>query len=108
MNKFNQVRYNHEAQRLIQERINALQRLSFSQAASLTESAEEKMVIEGKQCSLFVLSQQWKNNSILVVVVVARKLWWGLASSHTERGLIFFPDGVVREANSQELMDSGG
>jgi hypothetical protein len=86
-----------------------ISRLSISEAALLPEcSKEEKVIVAGHKCSLTVFSQKISGDSVLVVILLARNKVWGMVNYHTERGLVFSPDGVVREATSKELTDSGG
>jgi hypothetical protein len=42
------------------------------------------------------------------VVLIARHVLGGMASFHTERGLVFSPGGAPRDATDQELQNSGG
>ena len=104
--------YQSEANRIAGERIARLRALSYEQAASLPEASEsETLVLDGTPCSITVFAQREPYplpGAILVTVQVARQGFLGIASYHTERGLVFAPNAAVREATDVELRDSGG
>jgi hypothetical protein len=100
--------YEQEAQSLIDARIGRLRGLKFAEVAALPEAAGEETVVAGRKCALTVFVQKVFSDQLLVTVQVARRGLLGLASFHTERGLIFSREGGVREATSEELQNSGG
>jgi hypothetical protein len=100
--------YQIEAERLIATRIAQLRSLTFDRASALPEAAGEEPLIAGRKCALTTFRQQLTPAEVLVTVQVARPTALGLASVHTEKGLIFRRDGSVREASRDELLASGG
>lgn len=97
-----------EAERMIEERISQLRKSSFAEIAALPEAGGEEARIGGKNCTLTTYVEKLNSGDLLAVVQVARSVFLGLASQHTERGLIFSADGRVREATSEELQNTGG
>jgi hypothetical protein len=103
--------YQAEATRVIDVRIDQLRGLTFGEVGALPEASGEDIILGGTRCSVTVFSQRDAYNlpgAILVTVQVARKGFLGIASYHTERGLVFSPGGTVRDATALELQDSGG
>ena len=104
--------YQPEAYRIARERLSRLRGLTYEQAASLPEASEsEPLVIDGTACTVTVFAQRSSDvlpKAVLVTVLVAHKGFLGIASFHTERGLLFAPGQDVREATELELRDSGG
>ena len=103
--------YASEASRLIEGRLAPLRRLTLEAAAALPETDGIDTVIAGVKASITTFrytSPYHLDGSILVVVLVARPRWFGIASQHIERGLVFSADGKVREATERELQNSGG
>ena len=97
-----------EATRILERHIARLKALSFEQAQVLPEASDERDV-EHSPYAVTVFAQRdlpGFENAILVTVQLARKS--GLASYHTERGLIFSPAHPPREASREELRNSGG
>ena len=100
-----------EADHLIGERIAQLRSLTFEQARALPEGSSEDTVLGGIPCRVTVYAQlaPWKlPGTVLVTVQVARRKLLGMVEYHIERGLVFSPEGVVREATRVELRDTGG
>ena len=96
---------------MIDQRINKLRELTYEEAAALPEAAGEEAQLAGVRCAITVFRQHdpcGPPNSIVVTVQAARRGFLGIASYHTERGLIFTPEGTVREASDRELQNSGG
>src|SRR5882762_6675348 len=97
--------YAPESSRLIEGRLTELRRLTLPEANGFDT------VISGVKASIttfrYLLPFQLKG-SVLLVVLVARCRWFGIGSHHIERGLMFSPDGKVREATERELQNSGG
>ena len=104
--------YQIEANALIDELIAELRKLTFADAMSLPEvSGERELTLGGIQSSVTVFAQRDVDNlpgAVLVTVLVARKRLFGAVRFHTDRGLVFSPDGTVRDATDRELLDSGG
>ena len=104
--------YDIAARNILGERIGQLRTLSPIDAASLPEASQsEALVLGGKRCSVTVFKQSNSDavpGAVLVTVLVARSGLLGIASYHTARGLVFFPDGGVRDATELELQNSGG
>jgi hypothetical protein len=103
--------YAVEASRLLEDRLSQLRRLTLSEAAALPETNGVDTAISGEKASIATfryLSPFQLEGSVLVVVLVARPRWFGMAAHHIERGLMFSPDGNVREATEHELQNSGG
>ena len=96
---------------MIDQRIGELRALTFEEAAALPEASGEDTRLAGARCAVTVFRQRDPYelpNSILVTVQVARRGLLGIVSYHTERGLIFTPQGTIREASELELQNSGG
>lgn len=106
-----EANFNTEAARLIESRLSALRRLTFSEAAVLPEAASEETTLAGVRCNLNVFRQtnsETLPDAILVAVQVSRSTLISVASHHTERGLVFGANGQVREAADDELRNTGG
>jgi hypothetical protein len=85
--------------------------LSFSQAVALPESASREVVIAGKKVQLTIFRQTelpFLKGDVLVTVQVAYSILGGFVSHHTERGIVFSPNEMPREATHIELRISGG
>lgn len=103
--------YKAEADGIIESKIERLRDLTYAQARALAEVASEEIVITGTKASVTVFRQDSPyqlEGRTLVVVLVARKRWFGMASMHIERGLVFSPGEATREATELELQNSGG
>jgi hypothetical protein len=103
--------YQSEAARAIDQCIAKLRALTYQQAAALPEAWGEEAQFGGIRCAITVFRQPGpleSPNTVLVTVQVARRGFLGISSSHTERGLIFMPEGGIREASELELQHSGG
>jgi len=104
--------YEAEAKALIDEDLARLKSLTYAEAMSLPEVSHERELTLGDiKCSATVFAQRNVHNlpgAVLVVALVARARFFGAMQSHTERGLMFLPDGTVREATNRELDDNGG
>ena len=97
-----------EAAQILERHIVPLRALSFEQAQALPEASEERAA-EHSGYAVTVFAQRdlpGFEGSVLVTVQLARRS--GLASYHTERGLIFSPAHPPREASREELRNSGG
>jgi hypothetical protein len=104
-------RYETEARGAIDRRIAKLRTLTMAEAARLPEASGEGVVLGDVSCHLTVFAQHSPSQlpeAVLVTVQVARKGVLGIASYHVEQGLVFFPNGTVRDATDLELQDSGG
>lgn len=101
-------RYQMVADGLIAGRIAELRGLTFDQARALPEAAGDDMLIAGHKCAVTTFRQRITSTEVLVTVQVARRTALGLATVHTERGLVFSPDGSVRDASREELLATGG
>ncbi len=104
-----------EAYRLVESEVSRLRRLSHGEAKSLPEVSDSDVVIAQKAASLTVFRYAGDDvpddlpaDHVLVVVLAARPQFFGMASRHFERGLVFSPVGVVRDATATELENSGG
>lgn len=107
----NEEAYQLEADALIRSRIAQLRTLTFAKAAALPETAAEERVILKRRCALTVFVQHSPyllSDQTLVTVQVARLGVLGVSSYHIERGLVFSPDGSIRDATEEELQNSGG
>lgn len=96
-----------QAERLLQEHIGSLQRLSYAEASALPDAAGTEVMVSGQRCQLTVFAQAVSTGT-LVVAQVARRGMFGLASFHQECGLVFAPDGSSRDASEHELLFTGG
>jgi hypothetical protein len=103
----NDKTYDREAKALVQARVALLRGLKFVEVEALPETAGEETLVSGKPCTLTVFVQRIFLDQLLVTIQVARHGNLGI-SYHTESGLVFSPDGTVREATSDELINSGG
>jgi hypothetical protein len=97
-----------EIQHMIDARISQLQRMSFNDVAALPNAKGEDVLIDGKKCALTTYVQKLSFGDLLATVQFASPMLLGLGSRHAERGLIFSPTGVVREATPKELQNTGG
>jgi len=97
-----------EVQQIIEARISQLQSSSFNEIAALPISKGEDVLIEGRKCTLTTYVQKLSSRELLATVQIAAPMLLGLGSAHTERGLIFSVGGLVREATSEELQNTGG
>jgi hypothetical protein len=98
-----------DAQELLDAEIDKLSSLTYKGAGTF-EASGRNVVLGGKRCQFTVFRQNEPYGlpgAILLTVQVARPLLW-FFSRHTERGLVFRPDGSVREASADELLYSGG
>ena len=103
--------YQAEAARVINGRIAQLRALTFKQAGALPEASSDEALLGSTRCAVTVFRQLAPYNlhsAILVTVQVARRGFLGVASYHTERGLVFSQEGIVREATALELQNWGG
>jgi len=95
----------------IERFISKLRQLSYDEAAELPTEVGEDIRLSGAKCSVTVFTLRGpysQPNSLLIAVQVARHGALGIASYHTERGLVFSSDAPVREATELELQNSGG
>jgi hypothetical protein len=100
-----------EADQLIEARIRELRGLTFEQARSLPEVAGADQIVGGFKATVTTFRQESPyelTGMTLVTVLVARPRWFGVTAHHIERGLVFSPEGPVREATVEELENSGG
>jgi hypothetical protein len=96
---------------LLASRLARLRELTYGEARSLHATAGGSVVVDGTTLSLTVFRQDDAYalaGRTLVTVQVARPALLGLASFHTERGLVFSPNEPPREATELELQNSGG
>jgi|SRR5882672_8911961 len=100
------------ALRLIDARVDQLYGLTVEQAKALPEVVGADQTIAGYKASITTFRQDSPcdelNGMTLITVLVARPRWFGISAHHIERGLVFAPDGTVREATQRELENSGG
>jgi hypothetical protein len=85
--------------------------LTYEGAKALPEAAANDVVIEGREVTLTIFRQaglSMLGDGVLITVQIARHGLGGMVSYHTERGLVFEPQGAPRDATEQELQDSGG
>jgi len=101
-------RYEKEAQALIRNRVTALRALTFAQATALPEARGEDVMVAGHKCALTTFRQSLRPDETLVTIQVARPALLGIATTHTEHGLVFNQGGSVRDASEEELRTSGG
>jgi hypothetical protein len=104
-------RYVSEAVTLIDSRLGELRSLSFQEASSLQAISSEEVLIHGTKASIAVFRQSEPyglSGKVLIAVLVARPKWFGMASHHIEKGLVFSPGEGVRAATETELQNSGG
>ena len=107
----NEEAYKLEVDSLIRSRIEELRTLTFANATVLPETVGEERIILSRKCALTVFVQHSPHflpEQILVTVQVARFGVLGLSSYHVERGLVFSPDGSIRDATEEDLQNSGG
>lgn len=103
--------FQHAVAELLASRLAWLRELTYREARALPATAEEAVVLEGATTSVTVFRQDDAYalaGRTLVTVQVARPALLGLASFHTERGLVFSPNEPPREATDLELQNSGG
>ena len=103
--------FEFEATRLVEAEVVRLRGLSHAEATSLPEVKALDVVIAGKSASLTAfryIDAGTQPGHTLVVVLAARPQFFGIASRHLERGLVFAPFEVVRDATATELENSGG
>ncbi len=96
---------------LVQGRVEMLRTLGYKEACALPEVEGSDLLIEGMNASLTVFrhSDAYQlEDKTLVVVLAARPTMFGMGAQHVERGLVFAPDGSVRDATDLELQNSGG
>ena len=101
----------HDAEYLIEQRIEALRRLSWEEASLLPRCAEEQVVVGGVACALTTYRQSGvlpNPGSVLVTVQLARARCFGALSDHLQEGLVFEPGTPARRAATAELLESGG
>jgi hypothetical protein len=106
----NDEAYQLEVDALIRSRIAQLRTLTFAQAAALPETVGEERIILNRKCTLTVfvqLSPYLLSEQTLATVQGARLGVLGV-SYHVEGGLVFSPDGSIRDATEEELQNSGG
>jgi hypothetical protein len=104
---FNQAALD-EVQRHVQRLRNTL---TYEDAKALPQVDGRGVVIEGREVALTIFRQAdlpILGNGVLVTVQIARHALGGAISFHTERGLVFEPQGAPRDATEQELQNSGG
>ena len=80
---------------MIEDRISRLRPLTYEQAAALPTVFAQPM-------------SALTPDSVLVTVQVARSGFLGIASYHTERGLVFVRGHAARDATDLELQENGG
>jgi hypothetical protein len=100
-----------EATRLVEDEVARLRGLSHAEATSLPEVNASDVVIAGKAASLTAfryIDEGMRRGHTLIVVLAARPQFFGMASRHLERGLVFSPLEEVRDATATELQNSGG
>jgi len=100
-----------DASRLVGAEVARLRQLSLGEARSLPEVSASDVVIAQKAASLTVFRYSGRDvpdDHVLVVVLAARPQFFGTASRHLERGLVFTPVRAVRDATATELENSGG
>lgn len=105
------VAFNAEAVRIIDDRLTALRRLTFAEAAALPEASSESTVVAGNEARIKVFRKDdayQLDGKILLVVMVGKLIWFGMGSHQIDRGLVFSPDQPVRDATDIELLYSGG
>jgi hypothetical protein len=95
---------------LLASRLARLRELTYREARALPATVEEAVVLDGTVSSVTVFRQDDAHalsGRTLVTVQVARPALLGLASFHTERGLVFSPNEPPRDATDLELQNSG-
>ncbi|MGI9290412.1 MAG: hypothetical protein ACR2QG_03935 [Gammaproteobacteria bacterium] len=100
-----------EAGSVAEQKIAALKKLSFAEAADLPGAVLDDIVVGSKEVQMTVFKQQGIHalgDSILITVQLTRAGLGGVINYQLEKGLVFFPDGEVRDATEQELQDTGG
>ena len=90
---------------LIAKHYQSLLELSYDEAIALPESNE---VFSSKGCRVTIFKQALPNQSVLVTVQEAKAGLLGLSSKHEEKGIIFSKNEPPRNANQQELINTGG
>jgi hypothetical protein len=103
--------YEVEAARVIKKRLDELRRLSYAEVQALSEAeggGDRYCWYKGKPHRVPPGGPYQLEGRTLVTVLVARERWFGMTAYHIERGLVFSPDGTIREATTLELQNSGG
>jgi len=81
------TRYQEEAARVIEARIQKLRLMSFAEAMELPEiSSEEELLIADEKARVMVFRQHGPDQlegRVLVTVLVSRSVWLGIASRRT-------------------------
>lgn len=93
---------------LMMDRIAALRKLTLDEVRALPEISDQEMKVGKYNWSLTEFVQKLPSDEILVVLQASRPSFFGLSSVGTERGVIFSPSGGVRDATTEELIESGG
>jgi hypothetical protein len=99
---------NAMADELLLAQLSKLRLLSATEVASLPESSSSQVTLDGHACTLTVFAQSEYEFGYLVTVQLSRPSLLGISSYHNERGLVFGDNGVIREATSDDLFNSGG
>jgi len=103
--------FKEEAEKIIDSRIEELRDKTFEEASALPEAISEDCLVAEEKATVTVFRQNSPyqlEGKVLITIQVAKPVLLGLASSNTERGLLFSPNGEVREATANELQNSGG
>ena len=103
--------FTSEADHILADRIEDLRRLTFEQASALPEVKGTYRTVGGYRAGITTYRQigpYQLDGLVLVTVLVSRPRLFGISAHHIERGLVFSPNDLVREATVRELENSGG
>ena len=91
-------------------RLHAIRSMCFEDVLKLPEVAIEDIVVTGKEVQLAVFRQRGVPDhpeAALITVQITRAGMRGLINFQFEKGLVFLPTGVSREATEVELKATG-
>ena len=107
VNTLNKELFEEEAETLVNSKLTALKTISFDEAMKLPRAVPEDIVIAGKEVQLTVFKQSDLEDlpdAVLVTLQVVRAGLGGILNYQLERGMLYFPNGDIREATEKELL----
>ena len=103
--------FENEARTTAENKIAELRKHSFSDVTDLPGAVLDDIVVGNKEVQMTVFKQQGipaLGESILITVQLTRAGLGGVINYQLELGLVFSPDGEVRDATEEELLATGG
>lgn len=110
INQSNKEAFENEAEKLVADKLRALQALTYDDATKLPNAVPEDIVIAGKEVQITVFRQsdiEALPGVVLVTLQVVRAGLGGILNYHFERGLVYSATDGVREATESELLATG-